>query len=37
MTPPQAPAKVTKLNRIERSAWTVRGLFSSTDEDGHES
>jgi AcrR family transcriptional regulator len=29
MTPPQAPAKVTKLNRVERNAWTKQKIFDA--------
>jgi AcrR family transcriptional regulator len=29
MTRPQAPAKVTKLNRVERNAWTKQKIFDA--------
>jgi AcrR family transcriptional regulator len=29
MTRPQAPAKVTKLNRVERNAWTKQKVFDA--------
>ena len=29
MTPPQAPTKVTRLNRVERNAWTKQNIFDA--------
>jgi AcrR family transcriptional regulator len=29
MTPPQAPAKAAKLNRVERNAWTKQKIFEA--------